>query len=239
MTRHTITAFEDELRELKSLISRMGGLAESALAASIDALLKRDVDMARKVIDEDKRIDDLEREIETQAIEILARRQPVADDLREIVSTLKISSDLERIGDYAKNIAKRATVINQSPPLKPISVIPEMTRIARKMINDVLDAFIERDAAKALAVWQHDEQIDELYNSLFRELLTYMMESPSAITPCTHLLFVAKNIERVGDHITNIAEIVHYVARGEMIDAARPKSDTTSFAVAGVPPKSV
>jgi len=239
MTRHTITAFEDELRELKSLISRMGGLAESALAASIDALLKRDVDMARKVIDEDKRIDNLEREIETQAIEILARRQPVADDLREIVSTLKISSDLERIGDYAKNIAKRATVINQSPPLKPISVIPEMTRIARKMINDVLDAFIERDAAKALAVWQHDEQIDELYNSLFRELLTYMMESPSAITPCTHLLFVAKNIERVGDHITNIAEIVHYVARGEMIDAARPKSDTTSFAVAGVPPKSV
>ncbi len=239
MTRHTITAFEDELRELKSLISRMGGLAESALAASINALLKRDVDMARKVIDEDKRIDDLEREIETQAIEILARRQPVADDLREIVSTLKISSDLERIGDYAKNIAKRATVINQSPPLKPISVIPEMTRIARKMINDVLDAFIERDAAKALAVWQHDEQIDELYNSLFRELLTYMMESPSAITPCTHLLFVAKNIERVGDHITNIAEIVHYVARGEMIDAARPKSDTTSFAVAGVPPKSV
>jgi phosphate transport system protein len=238
MTRHTITAFEDELNQLKSLISRMGGLAESALAASIDALIKRDNMHARQIVEEDKRIDELEREIEAQAIEILARRQPVADDLREIVSTLKISSDLERIGDYSKNIAKRSTVINQSSPLKPISVIPEMARIARRMINEVLDAFIERDAAKALAVWQRDEQIDELYNSLFRELLTYMMESPSAITPCTHLLFVAKNIERVGDHITNIAEIVHYVARGELIDAARPKGDTTSYAVAGGPAKS-
>ena len=232
MTRHTVTAFEDELNQLKSLISRMGGLAESALAASIEALVKRDDSHARQIIDGDAKIDDLEREIEAQAIEILARRQPVADDLREIVSTLKISSDLERIGDYAKNIAKRATVISKSPPLKPISVIPEMARIARRMINEVLDAFIERDAAKAIAVWQRDEQIDELYNSLFRELLTYMMESPSAITPCTHLLFVAKNIERIGDHITNIAEIVHYVARGELIDVARPKSDTTSYAVA-------
>jgi phosphate transport system protein len=194
--------------------------------------------VARRVIEEDVKIDDIERDVETQAIDLLARRQPVADDLREIVSALKISSDLERIGDYAKNIAKRATVINQSPPLKPISVIPEMSRVARRMINDVLDAFIERDAAKALAVWQRDEQIDELYNSLFRELLTYMMESPNAITPCTHLLFVAKNIERVGDHITNIAEIVHYVARGELIDAARPKSDNTSYAVAGTPAKS-
>ena len=224
MPRHTITAFEDELNQLKSLVSRMGGLAESALATAIDALIKRDNSVARRLVEEDVKIDELEREIEAQAIELLARRQPVADDLREIVATLKISSDLERIGDYAKNIGKRATVINQSPPLKPISVIPEMSRIARRMINEVLDAFIERDAAKALAVWQRDEQIDELYNSLFRELLTYMMESPSAITPCTHLLFVAKNIERVGDHITNIAEIVHYVARGELIDAARPKS---------------
>jgi phosphate transport system protein len=237
MPRHTITAFEDELNQLKSLVSRMGGLAESALATAIDALIKRDNSVARRLVEEDVKIDELEREIEAQAIELLARRQPVADDLREIVATLKISSDLERIGDYAKNIGKRATVINQSPPLKPISVIPEMSRIARRMINEVLDAFIERDAAKALAVWQRDEQIDELYNSLFRELLTYMMESPSAITPCTHLLFVAKNIERVGDHITNIAEIVHYVARGELIDAARPKSDNTAFAVAGTPAK--
>ena len=237
MPRHTITAFEDELNQLKSLVSRMGGLAESALASAIDALVKRDNAVALQLLEEDVKIDDLEREIESQAIEILARRQPVADDLREIVSTLKISSDLERIGDYAKNIGKRATVINQSSPLKPISVIPEMSRIARRMINEVLDAFIERDAAKALAVWQRDEQIDELYNSLFRELLTYMMESPSAITPCTHLLFVAKNIERIGDHVTNIAEIVHYVARGEMIDAARPKSDNTAFAVAGAPAK--
>jgi phosphate transport system protein len=237
MPRHTITAFEDELNALKSSVSRMGGLAESALAGAIDGLVKRDTGEARRLIEEDVKIDQLERDIEAQAIELLARRQPVADDLREIVSTLKISSDLERIGDYAKNIAKRATVINQSPPLKPISVIPEMARIARRMINDVLDAFIERDAAKALAVWQRDEQIDELYNSLFRELLTYMMESPSAITPCTHLLFVAKNIERVGDHITNIAEIVHYVARGELIDAVRPKSDNTAFAVAGSPAK--
>jgi phosphate transport system protein len=237
MPRHTITAFEDELNQLKSLVSRMGGLAESALASAIDALVKRDNAVALRLLEEDVKIDDLEREIESQAIEILARRQPVADDLREIVSTLKISSDLERIGDYAKNIGKRATVINQSSPLKPISVIPEMSRIARRMINEVLDAFIERDAAKALAVWQRDEQIDELYNSLFRELLTYMMESPSAITPCTHLLFVAKNIERIGDHVTNIAEIVHYVARGEMIDAARPKSDNTAFAVAGAPAK--
>jgi len=237
MPRHTITAFEDELNQLKSLVSRMGGLAESALASAIDALVKRDNAVALRLLEEDVKIDDLEREIESQAIEILARRQPVADDLREIVSTLKISSDLERIGDYAKNIGKRATVINQSSPLKPISVIPEMSRIARRMINEVLDAFIERDAAKALAVWQRDEQIDELYNSLFRELLTYMMESPSAITPCTHLLFVAKNIERIGDHVTNITEIVHYVARGEMIDAARPKSDNTAFAVAGAPAK--
>lgn len=227
--KHIVSAYEEEIDRLRSLICRMGGLAEAQLARAVEALVKRDSELARQIVGEDAEIDRLEHEIETRAIEILALRAPVADDLREIISALKISSDLERIGDYAKNVAKRATVLNQSEPLKPISVIPEMATVARKMISDALDAFIERDAEKALAILKRDERIDELYNSLFRELLTYMMESPQAITPCTHLLFIAKNVERIGDHTTNVAEIVYFIARGEILEAERPKSDVTSY----------
>jgi phosphate transport system protein len=167
---------------------------------------------------------------------MLALRQPVAGDLRSIVTALRISSDIERIADYAKNVAKRALALNQAPPIRPEAAVPRMGALAQQMIKDILDAYVERDAEKARAVWQRDEEVDDLYNSLFRELLTYMMEDPRSITTCTHLLFIAKNIERIGDHTTNVAELIHYQVLGRRLQETRPKSDTTSFALV-TPPK--
>ena len=168
-------------------------------------------------------------------MQILALRQPMANDLRVVISALKISSDIERIGDYGANIAKRALALNQLPPVQPAATIPRMGKLVLGNIKLVLDAYMERDADKALDVWNADEEVDEMYTSLFRELLTYMMEDPRNITPCTHLMFIAKNVERIGDHATNIAEVVHFLVTGETIEAARPKGDTSSFAVVTPP----
>lgn len=207
----------------------MGGLAENALGQAFDALEKRDPRLAEAVIASDKAIDRLEREVDDQVVTMIALRQPLADDLRQVIAALRITSDLERIGDLAKNIAKRALAISQEPYPKPLmSGLRNMVERAMRQLKDVLDAYAERNSELALAVWRADEQIDAMYNSVFRELLTYMMEDPRNIGLCTHLLFGAKNIERIGDHTTNIAEIVHYLVHGEPITDDRPKGDQTS-----------
>ncbi|MDA5193612.1 phosphate signaling complex protein PhoU [Govanella unica] len=231
---HTVKSYDEELNQLRSMISRMGGLAEAQLTGAIEALTERNAEKAQRIIAADRSLDILEQEIESQAIQMIALRSPMADDLREIVAAIKISSTLERIADYAKNVAKRSIVLNQSEHVKPAVLIPQMVELTKVMLKDALDAYIDRDAQKTIMVWESDKGVDELYNSLFRELLTYMMENPRLITPCTHILFIAKNIERIGDHVTNLAEIVYYQVKGETLDMNRPKSDDTSFAV--VPP---
>ncbi|MBP6818896.1 MAG: phosphate signaling complex protein PhoU [Ferrovibrio sp.] len=228
---HTVKAYDQDLKKLGTLVVQMGGLAESQLAAAVNAVAKRDSDLAADVVKADAKIDALRTQLDEFAINLLALRQPMAIDLRIIVSALRISSELERIGDYAKNVAKRSMVLNQSPIVRPVSVVPRMAAMVQSMIKDTLDAYISDDAAKADAVWLRDEEVDDMYNSLFRELLTYMMEDPRSITACTHLLFIAKNIERIGDHTTNIAELIHYAVKGEMLKDERPKGDQTSFAV--------
>jgi len=229
MGEHIVKSYEEELAHLDKQIALMGGLAEQNLGYAFDALEKRDPQLAESVIRSDRAIDNLEREIEQQAISMIARRQPMADDLRQIVGVLRITGDLERIGDLAKNIAKRALAIAHEPHPKPLMTgFRHMVELALRQLKDVLDAYAERDAERALKVWREDEQIDATYNSLFRELLTYMMEDPRNIGLSTHLLFGAKNIERVGDHTTNIAETVHYLVHGTTVADDRPKGDTTS-----------
>ncbi|HVZ01472.1 MAG TPA: phosphate signaling complex protein PhoU [Dongiaceae bacterium] len=230
---HTVKSFDTELKHLVQEIAQMGGLAEAELAQAIDALARRDSEAATSVIESDRRLDTMEQEVSTLAVRILALRQPMAADLREVVAAIKISSDIERIGDYSKNIAKRALQLNQLAPLRPVSSIPRMGRLAQQIVKDVLDAYVEKDANLALAAWRRDEEIDDLYTSLFRELLTYMMEDPRNIGPSTHLLFIAKNIERIGDHATNIAETVHFLALGRSIEETSPKGDTTNVALDG------
>ncbi|MGD8356365.1 MAG: phosphate signaling complex protein PhoU [Methyloceanibacter sp.] len=228
-SEHTVRSYEEELALLNNKIAKMGGLAEKVLGQSFDALDRRDPDLAANTIGEDEEIDQLQREIEEQAVVMIARRQPMAYDLRQIMAALRISSDLERIGDLGKNIAKRAVaVVTEQQPKQLMMGLKHMGELSLNQLKEVLDAFIERDAERALNVWYKDEEVDAMYNSLFRELLTYMMEDPRNIGLCTHLLFGAKNIERVGDHATNIAETVYYLVHGRPITDQRPKGDTTS-----------
>jgi phosphate transport system protein len=198
-------------------------------------VVKRDSDLASEIVKSDVKIDAIRTQVDDLAIELLARRQPMANDLRLIVSALRISSEIERIGDYAKNVAKRSIALNQAPMVRPVHAVPRMAALVQALIKDVLDAYITGDAAKADAVRDRDEEVDELYTSLFRELLTYMMEDPRSITACTHLLFIAKNIERIGDHATNVAELIHYTVKGEMPAEDRPKGDDTAYAVVAGP----
>lgn len=229
MNEHTVKSYEEELGLLDRKIAQMGGLAEQLLGRSLEALERRDPKLAEDVVRSDRAIDDLEREVEEQVISMVARRQPMANDLRHIVGALRITTDLERIGDLAKNIAKRSLAIVDEVHPKPLMTgIRHMAELALHQLKEVLDAYSERDAEKALSVWRNDTQIDAMYNSLFRELLTYMMEDPRNIGISTHLLFGAKNIERVGDHTTNIAETIHYLVRGFNITDDRPKDDQTS-----------
>ncbi|HYD30485.1 MAG TPA: phosphate signaling complex protein PhoU [Azospirillaceae bacterium] len=230
-SEHIVKSFAQELQRLSNLVTQMGGVAEAQVEAAIRAVARRDVDLAGQVIQSDHRLDNFEREIDSEAIRLLALRQPMAQDLREIVSSLKIAADLERIGDYAANIAKRSMALAQVPVVQPAAAIPRMGRMVEGIIKDVLDAYIERDVDKAIGAWQRDEELDDLYTSLFREVLTYMMEDPRNITPCTHVLFMAKNLERIGDHATNIAETLHYMVRGKSLTEERPKGDNSSFAV--------
>jgi phosphate transport system protein len=228
---HIVSAFDQELGGLTNVIMEMGGIAEAQLADAIQAVATRDIDLAEKVVAQDKRVDQLEAEVDAAAIQMLALRQPMAGDLRQVVTALKVSHMVERIADYAKNIARRATVLSQLPPIQPRQSIPRMGRLAQQQLKDVLDAYVKRDADRAIAVWQSDRELDELYEALFREVLTYMMEDPRNITAGTHVLFMAKNIERIGDHATNVAEMVYFLVHGEPLQQSRPKGDRTSLTV--------
>ncbi|MFO1032961.1 MAG: phosphate signaling complex protein PhoU [Hyphomicrobiales bacterium] len=228
MSDHIVKAYDNDLAVLKSLLSQMGGIAEEQLARSIDALVQRDTKLADIVVHTDEQLDALEIEIEEKAVLTIAKRQPVARDLRNIMVAIRIASDIERIGDLAKNIAKRAHAIYDNIPQRLTKGLRRLGEQSQVQVKLVLDAFAANDAVKAMEVWRHDEDIDALYNSIFRELLTYMMEDPRMIGACTHLLFAAKNIERIGDHATNIAENVYYLVNGEMLKEQRPKKDKTS-----------
>jgi len=228
---HIVKSYDEELSRLSNMIVEMGGLAESQLALAIDAVAKRDSVLAAHVVEGDGKVDELQRELDNLAIRLLALRQPMARDLREIFAALKIGADLERICDYAANVAKRSIALSQTPPIQPVHALPRMGTLALALVKDVIDAFVERDADKALEVWRRDEELDEMYSSLFREFLTYMMEDPRNIGACTHLLFMAKNIERIGDHATNIAEDLYYLVHGTPLTEVRPKGDKSSLEV--------
>ncbi len=227
---HIVHSYDTELNQLQNMIAEMGGLAEMQLARAVAALVKYDADAANDIVEKDRRIDELEDAIDDLAVRLIAKRQPMAGDLRTIITGLKVSSNLERIGDYAKNIAKRTVTISSATGLRgPISTIARMAALVQSMIKNVLDAYIAHDADKADDVRARDQEVDQIHSGLFRELLTYMMEDPRNITPCTHLLFIAKNIERVGDHVTSVAEQIHYMVHGELPLGERPKQDLSSF----------
>ncbi|MGY6568965.1 MAG: phosphate signaling complex protein PhoU [Salinarimonas sp.] len=230
MVEHTVASFDEELQGLRSAIMEMGGIAEKMLLDATTALVRRDVDQAQAVVAMDQRLDELQRKIEERAILTIAKRQPMAVDLREVISAIRIASDIERIGDMAKNIGKRTLAVSgQFEPQKVVLGVNRMSDLVQAQLKDVLDAYTQGNVEAALDVWERDEATDALYTSLFRELLTYMMEDPRNISFCTHLLFCAKNVERIGDHTTNIAETVHYLVKGEPLTAERPKKDRTSL----------
>ena len=229
MTEHTVKAFDEDITRIRGLIAEMGGLAEVAVQEAIDALINSDESLADSVVVRDKKIDALEVEVDKLAVRIIALRAPMADDLREVIAALKISGVVERIGDYAKNIAKRSNVLAHMPVIDGAGMaLRRMSSTVEKMLKDALDSYVHRDAALASDVRARDLEVDQMYNALFREFLTHMMEDPRNITACMHLHFIAKNIERMGDHATSIAEQVIYLVTGEMPEESRPKSESVT-----------
>jgi phosphate transport system protein len=224
MVEHTVKSFDVELETLDRYIAEMGGIAEKMLADAMDALAGMNVELAQRVVAADPRLDLLQRTVEDFAVHTIARRQPLAVDLREIIGAIRISADLERVGDLAKNIAKRASLIaGESRIPRSVVGLRSMHDVAATQLNDVLDSYAQRDPERAKAVWKRDAELDSLEDSVFRDLLTFMMEDPRNITFCTHLLFCSKNLERVGDHTTNIAETVVYIVTGESLPVERPR----------------
>ena len=228
MHEHIVKSYDSELERLYGEISRMGEIAAAQLDAAIDALGRRDSKAAQRVVENDVAIDQLEQEVSQDVLRLLALRQPMARDLREVYGALRISADVERIGDYAANVAKRSIKLNEGAAVGAAHGLPTLAKTANALVRDAITAFRNRDAVLALDVRNRDAELDELYTGLFRELLTYMMEDPATITSCAHLLFIAKNIERIGDHATNVAEYTYFIVHGEMPPAAREKRDTTS-----------
>ena len=212
---HIVKSFDEELKRLQDALARMGGLTEQQLRGAIDALERRDSELATRIMNDDSRVDECEVFVNDQTIRLLALRSPVADDLRAVIATLKAAGDLERIADHAANAAKRSLV--------------RMGKLVQGLLAEVLAAYLSHDAERALAVRSRDQEVDDLYSSLFREILTYMMEDPRTITACTHLMFIAKNIERIGDHATNIAEMTYFLVTGRNLNDQRPKRDTSSL----------
>lgn len=230
MAAQIVTTFEDDLRQVERLLVEMGGLVERQIFDATAALHARDIDWANQIVEGDRAIDDLENDIDDKVIRLIALRHPRGADLRFTIGALKVATSLERLGDYAKNMAKRTLVISQSPPVGSITLtLKRMSELVSEMLKDVLDAYIRRDVDLAGSVRSRDESVDQLYNSQFRELLTHMMESPKTITPGMHLHFIAKNLERMGDHIAGIAEQVHFMVKGEMPEDDRQKSDNTAY----------
>ena len=233
--QHIVKSYGQELQALRGLMTAMGGMVESQVALATDAILHGDTGVATRAIELDLQVDEQEREAEQLIIRMLALRQPMAHDLRQVVGAMKITAAMERIGDYAKNIARRSIVLGEHRLPFSLTGVANMSRLVQENLKLVIDAIGENDADKAGQAWQADLAIDEIYNSIFRELVTYMMEDARNITPCTHLLFIAKNLERIGDHATNIAEHVHYAVTGEPLREDRPKSDGSAYAVVRLP----
>ena len=215
MAEHTVKAFDDEIGRLRGLIAEMGGLAEVAIADAITALIEDDSELAQKVVENDPKLDKLEAEVDRLAVRVIALRAPMANDLRDVIAALKISGIVERIGDYAKNIAKRVNEVESRTKIKPVTLVPAMAEIAKSMVHDILNAYAARDADMAVEVIERDEKLDNLYNTLFRNLVSHMMENPATISSAAQLLFVGRNLERIGDHATNVAEMVYFAATGE------------------------
>ena len=228
---HLVKSYDTELKRLRAMIAEMGGIVENQVSLAAQAVLNGDTEAARKAVTEDPKVDSLERDVEQFVVRMLALRQPMAADLRFIVASLKMTGDLERIGDYATNVAKRSIVLAQFNMPFPLAGLAHMTRLVQEQLKNIIDSVGTGDTEKAIEVWRSDQMVDDVYNGIFRELITYMMEDPRNITPCTHLLFIAKNLERIGDHTTNIAETVYYAVRGEVLPDVRPKGDTSAYAV--------
>lgn len=229
---HIVKDFNEELSQLDNLLAEMGGLCEAQLSKAMEAMVKRDVDLASAVIEGDRRIDDLEKQVDSLAINLIALRQPMAADLRMIIASLKVANNLERVGDYAKNIGKRTIALSKSPVISnTANSIQRMSTMVEGMIKNGLDALINRDSQRAKDVRISDQEVDQMHSSLFKELLTFMAEDPESISTCTHLLFIAKNLERVGDHMTSVAEQIVFIVEGEILDDERPKKDKTSSTV--------
>jgi phosphate transport system protein len=230
-TDHLVKSFDADLKKLRDMLSEMGGIVENQVALAAEAIMNRNSAAATAAVEEDPKVDALEREVEQFVIRMLALRQPMAEDLRRIVAALKITGDLERIGDYAANVAKRSIVLGQFALPFSLGGLQHMAHLVQGQLKSIIDALAAGDTAKAIEVWRSDKIVDDIYNALFRELITYMMEDPRNITPCTHLLFIAKNLERIGDHTTNIAETIYYAVEGKPLQDIRPKGDTSAYAV--------
>ena len=233
MGEHIVTSFDDDLIELRARIAEMGGVAETQLSLALDSIERRDSDLAEEVIGKDRRLDALEHEVERLATQIIAKRQPMAKDLRLVVSAMKLSTTLERVGDLAKNIAKRSRALTATSPVRISGSVVRMGRQAQAQLTEALDAYVKTDVDAAIAVWRRDVEIDDAYNALFRETITYMMEDPRTISLGSQLLFIAKNLERIGDHATHIAEMIHYSAKGEAIGPERPKGEADDLGQTG------
>ena len=229
--QHLVRSYDEELKRLRNLMTEMGGIVETQVALAAEAIMNRDAAAATRAVEQDPKVDALEREVEQFVIRMLALRQPMAGDLRQIVVALKITGDLERIGDYAANVAKRSIVLDQFTLPYSLGGLAHMARMVQENLKRTIDAIGENDAEEAAEVWRSDQVIDDIYNALFRELITYMMEDPRNITPCTHLLFIAKNLERMGDHATNVAEKVYYAVKGETLPESRPKGDMSAYGI--------
>jgi phosphate transport system protein len=230
-SEHLVKSFDQDLKRLTDMLIRMGGIVENQVALASEAVLERNPEAATRTVEEDVKVDTLEREVDAFVIRMLALRQPMAGDLRHIVAGLKITGDLERIGDYAANVAKRSIVLAQFPVPYALGGLAHMLGLVQSQLKSIIDALGSNDSDKAIEVWRSDRAVDDIYNTIFRELITYMMEDPRNITPCTHLLFIAKNLERIGDHTTNIAETIYYSVKGEVIPDVRPKGDTSAYTV--------
>ncbi len=226
--QHIVKSYDEELQKLQNALARMGGLAEAQLKSAIDTLDRRDNDLALRVMSNDTAVDDQEDFVNDHTMRLLALRSPVADDLRIVMSSLKVAAALERVADHAANTAKRALVLNQLPAVAPMRSLVRMGRLVQELLGEVLSAFLSHDAERALSVRSRDQEVDDLYSSLFREILTYMMEDPRTITACSHLMFIAKNVERVGDHATTIAEMTYFRVTGRSLRDQRPKRDTSA-----------
>jgi phosphate transport system protein len=230
-SEHLVKSFDQDLKRLTDMLIRMGGIVENQVVLASEAVMERNAEAASRAVEEDVKVDALERDVDAFVIRMLALRQPMAADLRHVVAGLKITGDLERIGDYAANVAKRSIVLAQFPAPYSLGGLAHMLALVQGQLKSIIDALGSNDSDKAIEVWRSDRAVDDIYNTIFRELITYMMEDPRNITPCTHLLFIAKNLERIGDHTTNIAETIYYAVKGQVIPDVRPKGDTSAYAV--------